>query len=212
MFINNANRDLLRQPNAKVHICFKGKWLSSLSSKPSKEDISSWSNKQEFLCKSLSPEQLSSLSLPNNKLKPLSGNYTGFNFIDLSGNGTEAPSKCSDTLIQFLFVPVESDPETTLFDIVGKGDSDMGKFIVSGTYHSQTREMELTRQYVSDNDSRIVCSLQDLHFLIKSEKSRVADLQSKQQRIDIPNTTLLNKELNSNNDDMTMNIQNSTCV
>lgn len=142
----------------KVHVCIKGKWLASLDGQPRKEDISQWSNKNDFYYESLAQEDMSSLALPENCMKPLSGRYTGFHFIDptaadvASSSPSEGvPTKCTEALLHILFT---ADPSTgsSSYSLVGKGESDLGKFLLFGTYDSQSRRIEVSRRYVEDSN------------------------------------------------------------
>ena len=207
LFINNssAGRPGTAKISGNVHVCLKGKWLSSLNGKPSREDISAWSNKNEFYYESLAQEDLSTLSPPDSdKLKPLSGNYTGFHFISQPQPPSTAsasspavivpPTKCTETLLQLLFTTDTDDSPNgstnstatinsdTNYNIVGKGDSDLGKFILFGKYNAQTRELEVSRQFVRDTDPCNGFSLQYLQENHKLGLSRQAGLGGQQQQ------------------------------
>lgn len=172
LFINNSNDGRLDTAKTNVvHVCLKGKWLSSPGEKPSRNDVTSWSNKNEFYYESLAQENLDTLSLPNNNLRPLSGNYTGFHFIDQKEGGTDVPTKCTETLLQLLFTPDSKDSSHCSYDLVGKGDSDLGKFILFGNYNSQSRDITMSRQFVTDSDP---CNDYSLQLLQEKHKSGLA--------------------------------------
>jgi len=168
LFINNSNdsRHAVSKTNV-AHVCLKGKWLSSSGDKPPHADITAWSNKNEFYYESLAQEDIAAMTLPNNNLKPLSGQYTGFHFMDQVESGNEVPTKCTETLLEFLFTPDAHDSTHTLYSIVGKGDSDLGKFIAFGSYNTQTRDIAMSRQFVQDSDPAIRYSLQ---YLLENHK------------------------------------------
>jgi hypothetical protein len=170
---SHPRQGVSKNTTVAAHVCLKGKWLATLEGKPRKEDITNWSNKNEFYFESLAQEDPSALTLPDKSLKPLSGNYTGFHFVEQQASGAGVPTKCTEALIQLLFTAEtpggsgSGSGSNHNYNIVGKGDSDLGKFVLFGHYNSQTRDVEMSRQFVLDSDP---CNGLSLQYLRDSHK------------------------------------------
>jgi hypothetical protein len=61
------------------------------------------------------------------------------------------------------------DGNNSKYTVIGKGDSEFGgSFIVMGSYDSQSRCLDIVRQYVSDFDSRSKMSIEELKKFVSS--------------------------------------------
>lgn len=65
-------------------------------------------------------------------------------------NGTMMPGDGSSS----------SQPNT--YSVIGKGESDFGTFILQGVYNSTSRELDVTRKYVSSFDPRSSMSISQI--------------------------------------------------
>jgi hypothetical protein len=54
------------------------------------------------------------------------------------------------------------------YSVVGKGESDFGTFILQGAYNSATRELDVTRKYVSSFDPRSSMSIPQIREALTS--------------------------------------------
>jgi hypothetical protein len=54
------------------------------------------------------------------------------------------------------------------YSVVGKGESDFGTFILQGVYNSATRELDVTRKYVSSFDPRSAMSIPQIRESLTS--------------------------------------------
>lgn len=61
------------------------------------------------------------------------------------------------------------DDNDSKYTVIGKGDSEYGgSFIVMGSYDSQSKCLDIVRQYVSDFDSRSKMSIEELKNFVTS--------------------------------------------
>jgi hypothetical protein len=51
---------------------------------------------------------------------------------------------------------------TPFYNVYGKGESEYGTFLLHGTFDAATRMIELTRQYLAENDERKNLSFRQL--------------------------------------------------
>ena len=160
------------------HICLKGKWKNSLYGKPDREHIMNWANKNDFYYESLSKEDISTLSSVNGELLPYSGNYTGFHVAVIqTEDGKEKTVKCTETVLQLLFGLRSQDNNPYQWFVVGRGESDLGKILLSGHYNSRTKEIEMSKQFVEDADT---CNQVSLKYLLDNFKTSGGGLASSQ--------------------------------
>jgi hypothetical protein len=57
---------------------------------------------------------------------------------------------------------VSLSPQSNTYSVIGKGESDFGTFILQGVYNSASRELDVTRKYVSSFDPRSSMSISQI--------------------------------------------------
>jgi hypothetical protein len=53
-------------------------------------------------------------------------------------------------------------PQSNTYSVIGKGESDFGTFILQGVYNSASRDLDVTRKYVSSFDPRSSMSISQI--------------------------------------------------
>jgi hypothetical protein len=119
-------------------------------------------------------------------LRPPSSFFRGFYMMDNDGSGSLERYLDKDYYIEFdeiqqattAPVPLQQQEdysstvglvvEPPVYSVLGKGDSDFGVFILTGTFDSALGVMEMARQYIADDDPRCGMDLQTLkrHILL----------------------------------------------
>eukprot|EP01034_Spumella_vulgaris_P021799 gene21799-27868_t len=114
-------------------------------------------------------------------LRPPSSFFRGFYMMDNDGSGSLERYLDKDYYIEFDEIR-SADSQTAaatalaqdysaagglvvdppVYSVLGKGDSDFGVFILTGTFDSALGVMEMARQYIADDDVRCSMDLQTL--------------------------------------------------
>lgn len=136
-------------------LLWKGSWLGSFTGKPNPEDFSYSSNEFEYLGEVLNLDDLYVQGL----LRPRSGRFKGFYMMDNDGSGSLEKYLDNEYYVEFEEVRGLHPPRYT---VVGKGDSDFGTFVLTGTYNAGNRVLEMARQYISDEDERCTMNVNQL--------------------------------------------------
>jgi hypothetical protein len=131
-------------------LLWKGSWLGSFVGKPNPEEFSWSSNEFEYSGEMLGLEDLYVHGL----LRPRSGYFKGYYMMDNDGSGSLDKYLDNEYYVEFEEVRGLQPPRYT---VVGKGDSDFGTFVLTGTYNAGNRVLEMARQYISEEDER--CSM-----------------------------------------------------
>jgi hypothetical protein len=119
-------------------------------------------------------------------LRPPSSFFRGFYMMDNDGSGSLERYLDKDYYIEFDEIKLtdqtaEHDSQTAIateevavvveppvYSVLGKGDSDFGVFILTGTFDSALGVMEMARLYIADDDPRCGMDLQTLKRHITS--------------------------------------------
>ena len=138
---------LLSFDTEKSCLVWKGTWLGSFTGKPSPEEFA-WSNNEfEYSGERLSLDDLYSQGL----LRPKSGYFKGFYLMDSDGSGSLEKYLDNEYYVEFEEVRGLHPPRYT---VIGKGESDFGTFVLTGTYNAGNRVLEMARQYIAEDDER----------------------------------------------------------
>jgi hypothetical protein len=136
-------------------LVWRGLWLPSFTGRPSMEEFGCSS--YEFAYYGDPVSQWEVLPGPDGLLRPKSGYFRGYYMMDGEGAG-EGDGGCvlekyldNQYYVEFEEVRGLDPPRYT---VVGKGDSDFGTFILTGTYNAGSRVLEMARQYISETDER----------------------------------------------------------
>jgi hypothetical protein len=136
-------------------LLWKGSWLGSFMGKPNPEEFSYSSNEFEYSGEMLNLEDLYVHGL----LRPRSGYFKGFYMMDNDGSGSLDKYLDNEYYVEFEEVRGLQPPRYT---VVGKGDSDFGTFVLTGTYNAGNRVLEMARQYISEEDERCTMDVNQL--------------------------------------------------
>jgi hypothetical protein len=136
-------------------LLWKGSWLGSFAGKPNPEEFSWSSNEFEYSGEMLSLENLYVHGL----LRPRSGYFKGYYMMDNDGSGSLEKYLDNEYYVEFEEVRGLQPPRYT---VVGKGDSDFGTFVLTGTYNAGNRVLEMARQYISEEDERCAMNVEQL--------------------------------------------------
>lgn len=131
-------------------LLWKGSWLGSFTGKPNPDEFSWSSNEFEYMGEVLNLDDLYVHGL----LRPRSGRFKGYYMMDNDGSGSLEKYLDNEYYVEFEEVRGLHPPRYT---VVGKGDSDFGTFVLTGTYNAGNRVLEMARQYISEEDER--CSM-----------------------------------------------------
>ncbi|KAJ1419881.1 hypothetical protein B484DRAFT_433657 [Ochromonadaceae sp. CCMP2298] len=132
-------------------LLWKGSWVGSYSGPPSATDFVSSSNHFEY-----------SSEVPTSSI-PFSGLYNGFYLMDNYGSG--ALDRYVDKELHLEFIARKDE----VWDVVGRGDSEFGPFVVRGSYDKETGVLEVARQYTAETDPRSAMSIAELSVLFWPE-------------------------------------------
>eukprot|EP01041_Mallomonas_annulata_P000730 gene730-1404_t len=155
--------------NINCCLLWKGSWLGSFAGRPDPEEFAWSSNEFEY----------SSPRIDHNHnnindgggsggvggvhtdglLHPVSGLYTGYYMMDNDGSGNLRKYLDKQYLVEFDVIKDTSPPR---YSVVGRGESDFGPFVLSGSYNTASRILEMSRQYVSETDDRARMSIGEL--------------------------------------------------
>jgi hypothetical protein len=141
-------------------LVWSGRWLGSFTGRPVKEEFDSSRNEFRYLSQTVEKSKVEM----EDSLKPLSGFFKGEYFIDAEGNGELEKFDEQDVLLEFEEFGNKSPP---IYNVYGKGDSEFGVFILHGNYNSGNKQLEMTRQYLPENDIRSSMSLIQLKHYFK---------------------------------------------
>lgn len=134
--------------------------------KPNSEEFSYSSNAFEYSGEMLNiGVDLSAQGL----LRPKSGYFKGYYMMDNNGKGELEKYLDNEYYMEFEEVGGLFPPRYT---VVGKGDSDFGTFVLTGTYNARTKELEMARQYISEDDERCNMSVSQLKSHIITATAR----------------------------------------
>jgi hypothetical protein len=143
-------------------VTWKGKWIGSFTGKPTQEEFSS--SESAFYYTSVPIDKAKIFPNGNTTaLRPISGFYRGYYLMEREEPDVE-PEKYSDK--EFL-LDFEDGGKTNQYYVYGKGDSEFGVFLLQGTYDATSRNMELCRQYITENDLRSSMQLAQLKLNLK---------------------------------------------
>jgi hypothetical protein len=163
-------------------VTWKGHWMGSFTGKPGQEEFAISNN--DFVYHSISIEKSKVVSIMNQNsymngngsngsstagyslLRPVSGYYKGY-YMMQNNDIDDKHDKYTDKefLVEFEENPSKSFP--FLYNVYGKGDSEFGIFILHGTYDSNNKILEMSRQYIADCDLRCSMSLPQLKQYFK---------------------------------------------
>jgi hypothetical protein len=135
---------------------WKGSWVGSYEGRPQPEEFASSSNHFEY---AMAVRNAKHVVRSDGGFAPQSGRWEGHYLMDNTGSG--ALERYVDIEYEVKFEPVEgAGPGASRYAVYGRGDSDFGAFVVTGTFYQQTRVLEMTRQYVTDADPRAHMNLE----------------------------------------------------
>jgi hypothetical protein len=153
---------LISYVSNRKHLQWKGSWLASYVGRPTLDEFTNSGNYFEYDSESVDASQVSS---DDGALKPWSCFYSGYYLMDLDGTG--AFDKYVDNEFYMDFDLVEKTFSSSKYSVLGKGDNEFGAFIVTGRYDTQSGLLELTRQYVAEDDIRCNMSIHQLKQLLQ---------------------------------------------
>lgn len=142
-------------------LAWKGKWLGSFTGRPPQEEFASTSNDFEYFSQLVEKPRV---VLPDsNDIIPLSGSYSGHYCMDNDGTGEMEEYTDKELIVAFdadldAALSAGSAP-FTMYQVYGKGDSEFGVFILNGNFNSETKVLNMNRQYLAENDLRKTMSL-----------------------------------------------------
>lgn len=139
--------------------------MGSFTGKPRPDEFAASRNHFEYISEKVSAEHVRNES---GAVQPVSGYFKGYYMMDNDGTGDLDEYLDNEYYVDFEYV---SGSEYT---VVGKGDSDFGAFIVTGAFNPDTKVLEMTRQYIADNDERGKMNIDELKSLILTN-SKTAD-------------------------------------
>lgn len=128
-------------------LLWKGSWLGSFTGKPNPEEFAWSTNEFEYSGEQLNLDDLYVQGL----LRPKSGYFKGFYLMDNDGSGNLEKYLDNEYYVEFEEVRGLHPPRYT---VIGKGESDFGTFVLTGTYNAGNRVLEMARQYIAEDDER----------------------------------------------------------
>lgn len=146
---------LLSFDNLKSCLLWKGSWLGSFSGKPNPDEFSWSSNAFEYNGEVINFDDIYVHGL----LRPRSGRFKGYYMMDNDGSGSLEKYLDNEYYVEFEEVRGLHPPRYT---VVGKGDSNFGTFVLTGTYNAGNRVLEMARQYISEEDERCAMNVNQL--------------------------------------------------
>ena len=138
---------LLSFDTANSCLLWKGSWLGSFTGKPNPEEFAWSTNEFEYSGEQLNLDDLYVQGL----LRPKSGYFKGFYLMDNDGSGSLEKYLDNEYYVEFEEVRGLHPPRYT---VIGKGESDFGTFVLTGTYNAGNRVLEMARQYIAEDDER----------------------------------------------------------
>lgn len=147
-------------------LVWNGSWIGSYEGRPEAEEFS-WSCNHFEYCSQQIRE--TSAVFDGTFLRPLSGSFRGFYMMDTNGNGSLDRYFDKEFDVQFEQVLGVYPPVHT---VVGKGDSDFGAFILTGAFHAATGLLEMTRQYIANNDVMRAMDLDELKLYLVAQAQK----------------------------------------
>jgi hypothetical protein len=142
---------------------WSGKWMGSFSGRPVQSEFDSSSN--EFTYYSPHIEKSRAFS-SDGLLLPLGGNYSGQYSMDNDGSGVTEMYTDKELLVEFEEVATDPYPQ---FFVFGRGDSEFGEFVVHGSFDGSSGLLEMSRQYLAENDSKKDLSMQQLKMYLRQK-------------------------------------------
>jgi hypothetical protein len=142
---------------------WRGKWMGSFSGMPAQSEFDGSSN--EFAYCSPCVEK-SRIFTAHGLLRPFGGYYSGQYSMDNDGSGVTEMYTDKELLLEFEEVAADPYPQ---FFVFGRGDSDFGEFVIDGTYDGSSRILEMSRQYLAENDSKKNLSMQQLKMYLRGK-------------------------------------------
>jgi hypothetical protein len=88
--------------------------------------------------------------LPGNGLRPINGDFKGHQTMDSDGSGKS--NKFFDRSCFLDFQEVPGSGTLSLYAVVGRGESEVGPFVMEGVYDSGTHILSLSRRYLNESD------------------------------------------------------------
>lgn len=146
---------LLSHDSMNSCLLWKGSWLGSFTGKPNPDEFSWSSNAFEYLGEVINLDDLYVHGL----LRPRSGRFKGYYMMDNDGSGSLEKYLDNEYYVEFEEVRGLHPPRYT---VVGKGDSNFGTFVLTGTYNAGNRVLEMARQYICEEDERCAMNVNQL--------------------------------------------------
>jgi hypothetical protein len=137
--------------------------MGSFSGRPVQSEFDSSSN--EFTYYSPHIEKSRAFS-SDGLLLPLGGNYSGQYSMDNDGSGVTEMYTDKELLVEFEEVATDPYPQ---FFVFGRGDSEFGEFVVHGSFDGSSGLLEMSRQYLAENDSKKDLSMQQLKMYLRQK-------------------------------------------
>ena len=148
-------------------LLWKGSWLGSFTGKPNSEEFAWSSNEFEYSGECLT--NIDDLYIQG-LLRPKSGFFKGYYLMDNDGSGNLEKYLDTEYYVEFEEVRGLHPPRYT---VIGKGESDFGTFVLTGTYNAGTRVLEMARQYISDDDERCAMNISQLKMHLIAAAARL---------------------------------------
>lgn len=148
----------LTYDDASQNLLWKGRWIGSFSGKPSAEEFNSGSNEFYYTSSTVDRNKVVvNDSAGLDLLLPVSGMYKGYYMME---NNEGESERYNDKEFAIEFESVASN--TPVYNVIGKGDSEFGVFILNGTYDARSKVLDMCRQYIADSDIRTTMSIAHL--------------------------------------------------
>lgn len=162
---------------------WKGSWIGSYVGRPESQEFINNPNLFEYSGPEVDPNIIIS---KEGYLHPISGYFGGYYLMDNDGSGKLETYDDKSYMIEFEHINDSSPPRYSVF---GKGESDFGVFIVTGTYDAASRELEMARQYLEDTDERVTMSIAHLKRITALAKVSNSSMFTDGRRVALVSTT-----------------------
>lgn len=125
-----------------------GRWLGSFVGKPDPEEFIWNNNEFEYISNNIDINDI----IINNQLRPPSSIcFEGYYMMDATGTGKHVKYYDKQFFVEFQQLENTDDTNDIKYFVLGKGDSEFGPFLLSGTYCVSTKLLDMSRQYMDPN-------------------------------------------------------------
>jgi hypothetical protein len=164
--------------NQEYCLAWNGRWLGSFTGKPSIQEMRESMNEFSYKSPRIDRAQVYPHASKNDGyIVPYSGYYQGFYLMDNDGTDEYEEYTDKELILDFELLPQSASSSSAayrqppIYQVVGKGDSEFGAFLIQGIFHAASKELEMSRQYIPEHDFRVNMTVNELkHWMKQSSR------------------------------------------